>query len=715
MASQETRFRQPDELRRSPEQPRSAERDKPVACAARHPPHPHAERGSVVVVVLVLFVCFGGLVAASLSAVVSEDKKTTMRLHAMQAQVQANSRLELAKNIVNAANYDSSLQNLVLANALTRADRTIPGTQVQVERIGTTPYFRLTATAAHLGVLRTAEAVVRQSSPVSAYNLLVLDHPVGISGKPRGAIHSNRYVDFYFPGSEFRDRVSAADGFNYVAGATPENTRLAGGGNPDAPTYDALAAVDFASIATRADRLAVTEPLVAEVVCQGSEIEVKLFQPAHTQTESYTYVGTRQTGTTTESYTVDEPVYEDVTYTVEVPVYTTETYTVVESQPVWATRTVTRIYAVPVYEDREVSYTEQVPVYGTRTAQREETRRVWVSVSGGTAEGSGGTVGGGGSTTGYWTYQTVLVDYEETYVVRHDSVTRTRTERVQVGTRSESRDELEYYVSGYQDVSVTRTRQVQTGTTTQTRTRRDQVGWTTVTRTREVPVYESYTETRTREVQVDETLVRTERVPADGTIYLAGDIRKLQGQLNGRVSLVSGGRVQITDSLVYIDDDGRSRMLNGLDPTQPYVSNPAYQGDSLLAVMARGDLVYDNQGPEKLEINASLISVEGSVGFEGIDVSADGSDVGTSLDTSNAAFVRDSLRRLGGIVSRKRPVATFIDEFGNLAAGFERGESIMDQNLILSSGSNAPPPFMFEGPQPTWIITTCGQRLGVIQ
>ena len=52
---------------------------------------------------------------------------------------------------------------------------------------------------------------------------------------------------------------------------------------------------------------------------------------------------------------------------------------------------------------------------------------------------------------------------------------------------------------------------------------------------------------------------------------------------------------------------------------------------------------------------------------------------------------------------------------GNLSAGYERGESVMDQNLLLTSGNNASPPFMFEGPHPTWILTTSGQRLGSIQ
>ena len=39
---------------------------------------------------------------------------------------------------------------------------------------------------------------------------------------------------------------------------------------------------------------------------------------------------------------------------------------------------------------------------------------------------------------------------------------------------------------------------------------------------------------------------------------------------------IGGGRVQITDSLVYVDDAGRQRMQNGLDTAQPYVENPDY-------------------------------------------------------------------------------------------------------------------------------------------
>ncbi|MCC6670784.1 MAG: hypothetical protein IT458_06980 [Planctomycetes bacterium] len=682
--------------------------------AASRPHATGAQEGTVLVVLMILFVCFAGFVTASLTSVVAEDHKTTHRLYALQAQVMANSQLELAKNLVNASPYNTDMENEVLLAAVARADRMIAGTQVRVERIGTTGYFRLTTTAAHMGVLRNSEAVVRQTSPASSYNLFVIDHPVGLSGRPRGAIHTNKYIDFYFRNGLYQDQVTAGEGFNFVAGATQENTRFTGVTNPNAPAYDILANVDFDSLASRATALSVTENLISEVQFNGNEVEVKLFQPAYQEQYQTTRTRTRLLRYDTETYVEQEPVYTETPYTVTVPVYTTETYVTTESQPVYATRTVTRTYQEPVYADQTVSYTVQVPVYGTRTATRDETVRVWVPLDEGSLSGSAGTVGSSTQLAGYWRTETVQVQYQEQYVERYETETRYRTDRVLTGYNSVSRDELETYVSGYTDVPVTRTRQVQTGTRDETRILREITGYVDVTKTRQVPVYETYTETVTRTRWVAETLVRTERVPADGVIYLKGDVRKMAGQLNGRVSLITSGKVRLTGSVQYVDDAGQTRMANGVDPTQPYTDNPSYAGNSLLAVMAKGDIVYAKECPERMEVNASLISAGGAVGFEGITVSVDGREVSTSLDTRNATYVRDSLRRLGGIVSRYRPVATYIDEYGNLGAGFETGESVMDQNLLLTSGNNAPPPFMFEGAQPTWILQTSGQKLGVI-
>ena len=155
-------------------------------------------------------------------------------------------------------------------------------------------------------------------------------------------------------------------------------------------------------------------------------------------------------------------------------------------------------------------------------------------------------------------------------------------------------------------------------------------------------------------------------------------------------------------------------MLNGKDVSEPYIDNPDYTGSSLLAVMSQGDIIYSKDSPTQLEINASLISAQGSIKFEGIGISEDGTDVWTEYKDKEK-HTRESLRRLGGLVSRTRPIVSYIDERGFVAAGYESGESIMDQNLILSSGNNSPPPYMFESAVPAWIINTSGLQLGIIK
>jgi hypothetical protein len=674
------------------------------------------ENGTVLVVLLILFVCFSGFVLASLTTVVAEDQRTTKRLYALQAQVNANSQLEFGKNLVNASPYDVNMNNQVLVSALEQPNQVIPGTAVRVERIGTTPYYRLTTLAVHMGVTKNAEAIVRQSSPASAYNLFVIDHPVGLSGRPRGAIHTNKWIDFFFPGGLYRDQVSAGEGFRFVAGATTANTSFTGVANPAAPSYDILSGVNFNDLVSRATTLAVTDSnLVSEVDFQGDTVEVKLYRRSHWEDRPYTYTWTEVVGYNTETYTDFDPIYQDVTYTVDEPVYGNEVYVENVDYPVYAFRIVTRSYQQPIYEDQQVAYTVQVPIYSTRTATRQETRRVWVAFdANGGASSSGGTVGATTTLTGYWTNETVTVSYDEQYISGYNTETQYRTEPVLVGYNTVSYDEVEQYVDYYETRPENRTRTVQVGTQTVTRTRTDLIGYNEVTRTRDVPIYQTFSEQRTERVWVREALERTERVPADGVVYLAGDVRRIKGRLEGRMSLISAGKVRISDNLVYVDSAGNQRMQNGNDPTQPYIDNPNYTGDSMLAIMAQGNVEYRKDCPTTLEVNASLISASGSVGFEGITVSADGTEVGTTLN-QDGTYVKQSLRRLGGIVSRKRPVSTYINEWAEIGAGFASGESIMDQNLILSSGTNAPPPFMFESAQPTWILSVAGQKIGNVQ
>jgi hypothetical protein len=569
--------------------------------------------------------------------------------------------------------------------------------------------------ARHGGVTRHAEAVVRETSPVSAFNLFVIDHPVGISGAPRGAIHTNRWVDFYFPGGQYRDPVTASEGFRFQAGATAENTRLTGTTNPNAAPSDVLDGIDFGELWSRADLLAISDAdLVAEIVLHGDHATVDLYRPAHFETQTRTREKQVLRGYEEVGYVESVPRYVDIPYTVEVPVYASEEYTTSERRAVYAWRDVTRSVTENVYEDREVRYSVQVPVYGTRTLTREVQRYVWISLDGSDgASTSGGTVASTGLAAGYWALRTVTEDYEERYVVRYDEEFRTRIERVKVGTRTYDTTVSERYVERYEDVLVTRVRDVQVGTREENRIRREIEGYDEVSRTREVPIYETVVETYEVEVQIEEQFVRRETMNTRGVAYIAGDVRRIEGRMDGRMSLIVGGEVRITDDIVYVDQAGETRMLNGSDPDQPYEDNPAYEGDSLLAIMARGDIVYAADGPENLEVNASLVSAEGSVSFEGIVTGEDGTDVWTEYPAAGD-HVRNSLRRLGGIVSRRRPVATYIDDRGYISAGFERGESIMDANLILSAANNAPPPFMFDAGTPTWVITASVRRLGPI-
>lgn len=683
---------------------------------AHAPKSDAAERGVVLPVLLIMFLGFGAIAYGGLTMTIAENQKGLRRFHALQAQAMAEGELEVAKNLVNASPYGVNLQNVVLRRAIDEPNQLIDGTQVRVEQVGTSNYFRLTASANHVGVTRTAEAVVRESSPVSAFNLFVIDHPVGISGAPRGAIHTNRWVDFYFPDGRYQDSVTAVEGFRYQAGATPENTRLTGTTNPNAARSNVLDSVDFPALWSRADVAAVTESdLVAEIEFRGEHAVIDLYRPAHYETQ--TRIRERQvlSGYEEVSYVDSVPMYQDVPYTVTEPVYESQQYVENVSEPVYAWRDVTKTVTENVYEDRTVEYTVEIPIYATRLVSREVQKYVWIgygTTSGGVSS-SGGTVASSGDGSGYWALRTVVEQVEERYVSGYETETRTRVERVKVGTRTYDKVVTERYVDYYRTVPVTRTRQVQVGEQEVVRIRKDLIGYDEVTRTRQVPVYDTVTESYEVQVLVEEQFVRTETASTRGVAYIAGDVRSLRGTLNGRLSLIVGGKVRITDDVVYVDDEGRTRMLNGSDPTQPYEQNPEYDGDSLLAVLAKDDIVYAADGPSNLEVNASLVSTEGSVGFEGIVTSEDGTDVWTELPTGGN-HVRDSLRRLGGIVSRRRPVATYIDDRGYITAGYERGESIMDANLVLSAANNAPPPFMFEAGQPTWVISASGRRLGAI-
>ena len=671
------------------------------------------EVGSVLLTTLILMISFGGLVAASLAMMVSENRKLAKLHLAQKVEMLVAGKLEFAMNVVNASAYDSHLQNEALKQAMADPNRLIRGTDVSVERIGTTANFILRAVTHQHGIVKHADAVVRQSSPASSNNLLVIDHPVGISGSPRGTVHTNKYIDFYFPNGNYRDQVTAGTGFNFVAGATASNTSFSGAVNSGAPQSDPLAGIIFDDLWAEADRLAVTENLISEVTLLGDKASVKLFKPAYTSEIPVTKTERVISGYEPEEYIVQEPIHQTYNYTVTETVYRDESFDVVVRRPVYAYRDATRTVTDPVYENRSVAYAVDIPIYGTRTVQRQRQQDVWVPYSSGSTTSSGGTVGSTAPATGYWKTETVIEDVVESYITGYRQETRTRIDRVKVGETTRTESFRQRYIDSYRDVTKTEVRKVADGTRDVAKTGTRITGYQAVTKTRDVAVYEDQETVTMQTVQHDEEYVRTEVVPVDGTIYLRGDIRKLSGQIDGRLSLITSGAVKITGDVVYVDAAGETRMLNGKDHTQPYEQNPNYDGGSLLAVMAQGDVVYAKDAPRQLEVNASLISANGSVKFEGVQVSEDGSNVWTEY-AEGENHVLDSLRRLGGIVSRQRPIATFIDESGRISAGFEYGQSIMDQNLILTSGDNPQPPFMFESPIPTWTMRTRGTSFGAI-
>ena len=212
-----------------------------------------------------------------------------------------------------------------------------------------------------------------------------------------------------------------------------------------------------------------------------------------------------------------------------------------------------------------------------------------------------------------------------------------------------------------------------------------------------------------------ETLVDTKVVPTSGTVYIEKDIAEIYGQVNGQLSLVSNGQINITDSIVYVDDKGNLRMKNGVDPEETFEFNPEYKGNSTLMLVATGNIHYSTTIPQYVEINASMLTTEGRISMTGINVSDDGTTIWVDEDVlkNPTNYIKDSIRRLGGIVSRQRPVTTYVDQDNNVVAGFKEGVSHMDRNLVLSDGGTVLPPNVFQLNRPMWSLMAVGKHIDV--
>jgi hypothetical protein len=547
--------------------------------------------------------------------------------------------------------------------------------------------------------------------------------------------------------------VSAVGGFGYQAGATTGNTSLRDANASAAPI--SLEAVDFEELKGKADLFKGTDGLDAQITLLANgrvridEYTPPRFDQIERSTSWQQYVGFHmepqmqtqrvQVGETPVEY--QEQVitgYDTVTWTQMEQVQvgtTTETY-YENVQVQTGTTTETRYRDVQVQTGtQQVQRSRQDPVYSTRMVTKTRQVRVWVSFN---DPANGGTAVGGGGAGDLGEYQWVTETYEEqeTYISGYQTVTWTET----VPVYATVQEAYQVTVPVYQTQQVARTRTIPVYETQPVEHTRQDPIYETVTRTRMDPVYEDQqvevqvrvddyetrTYTWTEEVFVAPVRQSTRTLPLSnsygGTIYIDGRVTRLQGQLNGRLTIVANDSVKITNNIQYVDSAGRTAMLNGLDYTKPYDRNPAYTGQSVLGIISREDVLFKKELPSSAEVNATLMAVNGRVGIDGFwanpdgELSKDSASVRAQLlsperlqkerayDYSagiypTRLFTKDSLRRIGGVVSNNRILETYIKTASNgtsqVDAGFKRGSMKFDINLLFN-----PPPNFVEVPRP---------------
>jgi len=585
-------------------------------------------------------------------------------------------------------------------------------------------YFVLEAAGRAGDVVRLVSALVRETQPFSSYVFFQNENTLGVSGAPLGLIHTNSNLAFYFPNGRYRDTVSAVDGFEYRGGATPENTMIMDGVADAAPI--SLEEVNFDELKTKANLYLGQPGLDAEILFfNKGQVRIKPYTKPRWDSVDQTYTTKVLVGYTTET----TQQWQDVqvgTETVEetrqvISGDTTEVYYV--SQPSYETQTQTYTVDVPIYETQTVTKTREVPIYDTRTVTKTRQVKVFVPYDTSTDTGSGTTVGdSGGGVLGEYQWVTEEYQVQETYISGYTTETYTTTEQVQVGTTTETR---------------TRQVQVQVGTEEIEKTRQVPV-YTTETYTEEVPVYERQKVDVATEVPVYDTVsvsktstIYQPPVPLgydifwvdeqSGLIFIDGRIVSMEGDLNGRLTVVSTEKTRITGDIRYIDSNGEFAMLNGDDPNATYTRNPDYTGSSVLGLISKDDVVFTWNMPDNSEINATLMSVDGRVGIDGIWLDANGEPILDSnwarrkylteeqraledlYDRSGTfktrAFVKESMRRIGGIISDNRIMETYIkarsDGTAYVAGGFKRGAMRFDFNLLYNS-----PPYYVDIPRP---------------
>ncbi|MHC4225302.1 MAG: hypothetical protein ACYSUN_15035, partial [Planctomycetota bacterium] len=402
----------------------------------------------MLLVVVFIAAAIAGLAALSSGRVVSEARHQTVMENESRALNQAYGRIHFAMNVVNNSAYDDENHNLEIRNALaapiphaTDAPEwlldpeevehgLIDPSQVRVYRardyvkrlqklqgeyiedvdpLGLSDkYFVLEALGQSGDTVRLVSALVRENEPFSSFVFFQNNHTLGISGAPRGLIHGNTNIAFYFADGRYDDSVSSVGGFEYRAGATRDNTAIRNG-NPSAKEIN-LEEVDFEELKLKANAF-VGEP--------GLDAEIKFFGDGKIRITPYT-PPRYELVITEETHTVITG-YEEVTYTTTMQVQVGTTTEQRTRQVVVGYETETYTVEVPVYEDQEITKTRQVPIYELQTVTRTRWVKVFVPYDTGGDAGGGTTVGDSGEgilgeyvwvEEEYQTEENVLVGFE---------------------------------------------------------------------------------------------------------------------------------------------------------------------------------------------------------------------------------------------------------------------------------------------------------------
>jgi hypothetical protein len=184
-------------------------------------------------------------------------------------------------------------------------------------------------------------------------------------------------------------------------------------------------------------------------------------------------------------------------------------------------------------------------------------------------------------------------------------------------------------------------------------------------------------------------------LPAEGVIYVEGNITSIQGKMAGRTTISASGTINVTGDILYTDTKGNSAMRLEKDgePVDPsslpagtawkeedgyrYLPNPEFPLDGpdrpALGLMAGYDITLDGAGPQNLEIHAALFSAASSW-------------------KADLAVEKGNLRILGSITTKK-PGARAQGSKGYAASG----EYVYDASLL-----DNPPPHWLQVDSPFW-------------